>query len=101
MGGPDGGKLDRMIHEPARLRILTALYVLESADFLFLLNQTGLTRGNLSAHMSKLEAAGYLEIQKEFRDRKPHTMMKLTAEGRQALAAYRRRMTQLLEDLPG
>jgi DNA-binding transcriptional ArsR family regulator len=59
-------QIDRVIHEPARLLILAYLSVVESADFLFLMNQTALTRGNLSSHLSKLETAGYIEIKKEF-----------------------------------
>jgi DNA-binding transcriptional ArsR family regulator len=64
-------EIDRLIHEPARLMIMAYLYVVESADFIFLMHHTGLTHGNLSSHMSKLEAAGYIEIVKEFVDRKP------------------------------
>ena len=59
-------KIDRLIHEPARFTILAYLYFTESADFLFLMRQTGLTGGNLSSHLSKLEAAGYISIEKEF-----------------------------------
>ena len=76
------------------------LYVVESADFLFLMHQTGLTHGNLSSHIRNLEAAGYIEVVKEFVDRKPHTMLKLTKEGRAAFQAYRKSMMQVLDDLP-
>lgn len=93
-------EIDRLIHEPARLMIMAYLSVVESADFLFLMHQTGLTHGNLSSHMSKLEAAGYIEVVKEFVDRKPHTMLKLTKEGRTAFQAYRKSMMQVLDDLP-
>lgn len=92
--------IDRTIHEPARLMILAYLYVVESADFLFLMRQTGLTGGNLSSHMSKLEAAGYIEIEKEFVGKKPHTMLRLTDEGRAAFREYRQSMKQVLDDLP-
>lgn len=92
--------LDRVIHEPARLMILALLYVVESADFLFLMRQTGLTRGNLSSHMSRLEAAGYIDIEKEFVDKKPHTMLRLTDEGRAAFQEYRQSMKQVLDELP-
>jgi DNA-binding MarR family transcriptional regulator len=88
--------IDRMIHEPARLMIMAYLYVVESADFLFLMRQTGLTPGNLSSHTSKLEAAGYVEIVKEFVDRKPHTMLRLTEAGRDAFQEYRESMMQVL-----
>ncbi len=55
--------IDRLIHEPARLMILALLYVVESADFIFLMRQTELTWGNLSSYMSKLEEAGYIQGQ--------------------------------------
>jgi len=92
--------IDRLVHEPARLMILAVLYVVESADFVFMLNQTGLTRGNLSSHMTKLEAAGYIGIEKEFVDRIPRTLLRLTPEGREAFRAYRQKMIQVLDNLP-
>jgi len=93
-------EIDRTIHSPARLVILAYLYVAESADFVFLMRQTGLTRGNLSSHMSRLEAAGYVEVQKEFVDRKPLTLLRITGRGRAAFRAYRQNMMRVLEDLP-
>jgi DNA-binding MarR family transcriptional regulator len=92
--------VDKLIHEPARLNIMTRLYVVESADFLFMMRQTGLTFGNLSAHMSKLEEAGYIEIIKEFVGKKPHTMLKLTEKGRRAFDEYRKKMKQFFNDMP-
>ena len=89
-------EINRLIHEPARLMIMAYLYVVESADFLFLMHQTGLTHGNLSSHMSKLEAAGYIEVVKEFVDKKPHTMLRLTDAGRGAFQKYRERMMEVL-----
>jgi len=94
------GEIDRLVHEPARLMIMALLYVVESADFTFLINQTGLTWGNLSSHLSKLEEAGYVEVEKEFKGKKPHTMLHLTDEGRAAFREYRRSMKQVLDDLP-
>ncbi len=91
--------IDRIIHEPARLMILALLYVVESGDFTFLMRQTGLTWGNLSSHMSKLEAAGYIEVEKEFVDRKPRTMLRLTGEGRAAFREYVQSMKQVFDDL--
>ncbi len=88
--------IDRLIHEPARLMIMAYLYVVESADFLFLMHQTRLTHGNLSSHMSKLESAGYIEVVKEFVDKKPHTMLQLTDTGRDAFQKYRESMVQVL-----
>ena len=62
--------IDRLVHEPARLAILSLLYVVESSDFIFLMNQTGLSWGNLSAHMAKLEDAGYLQVEKVFKEKR-------------------------------
>jgi DNA-binding MarR family transcriptional regulator len=93
--------IDRIIHEPARLLILACLSVVESADFLFLMNQTNLTRGNLSSHLSKLETAGYLEIKKEFVDKIPRTLLRLTEQGKYAFNEYRRNMKKVLDSLSG
>jgi len=92
-------EIDRIIHEPARLLILAYLSVVESADFLFLMNQTHLTRGNLSAHLSKLETAGYVEIKKEFVEKIPRTLLSLTEGGRKAFQEYRHSMKQVLDSL--
>ena len=92
--------IDRLIHEPTRLMIMTQLYVVESADFLFLQHQLQMTPGNLSSHLSKLEEAGYVEIVKEFIERKPHTALKLTKNGRTAFNEYRKNIKTVLEDLP-
>ena len=92
--------IDKLIHEPARYMIMAYLYVVESADFLFLKNQTGLTDGNLSSHMSKLEKADYVKIKKEFIGKKPHTMLALTKSGRKAFEDYRKNMKQMLDELP-
>jgi DNA-binding MarR family transcriptional regulator len=100
---PDGsslGEVDRLIHEPARLVLMALLYVVESADFTFLMQQTGMTWGNLSSHMSKLEKAGYIEVVKEFAKRKPHTMLHLTGAGRRAFRSYREQMQHFFEDIP-
>ncbi len=97
---PKSVNIDRLIHEPARLLIMSILYVVERADFLFLMRQTDLTQGNLSSHMNKLEAAGYIEVTKGFKGKRPHTMLRLTDSGRAALSAYRQQMEQMLQDLP-
>ena len=80
--------LDRLIHEPARLAIIAVLSACESADFSYLLNSTGLTKGNLSAQLSKLEEAGYVRIRKGFKGKYPHTTCALSAEGRGAFKRY-------------
>jgi DNA-binding MarR family transcriptional regulator len=94
------GDIDRLIHEPGRLMLMALLYVVTSADFTFLMNQTGLSWGNLSAHMSKLEEAGYIEVAKAFKGKRPNTMLRLTKQGREAFQSYRLNMKQLLDDLP-
>ena len=91
--------IDRLIHEPARLKMMTILYVVEKADFTFLTGQTGLTRGNLSSHMSKLEEAGYIEINKVFVDKLPKTLLHLTESGRTAFKNYKNQMLGMLDDL--
>jgi DNA-binding MarR family transcriptional regulator len=91
--------LDRAVHAPARLMILAFLSVVDSADFTFLLNQTGLTRGNLSSHLQKLEEVGYISVQKEFVDRIPRTLIRLTDGGREAIQTYRETMRQVVDEL--
>lgn len=92
---PDVKTIDRLIHEPVRLLIMANLYVVETADFLYLMNQLNLTFGNLSSHMSKLEEAGYINVEKEFQDKKPVTKLSLTDSGREAFEDYRQRMKHL------
>ena len=92
---PEVREIDRLIHEPVRLLLMAHLFVVESADFLYLMNQLGLTFGNLSSHMTKLEEAGYINVEKEFVDKKPVTRLSLTAEGRAAFSDYRERMRHL------
>lgn len=89
--------LDRRIHDPARLAILTALSSCERADFLFLLRITGLTKGNLSSHLSKLEEAGLVEIEKRFVDKKTQTLVRLSDSGREAIESYWKEMEELRE----
>jgi DNA-binding MarR family transcriptional regulator len=93
-------KIDKLIHEPSRYTLMAYLYVVEVADFLFLLRQTGMTWGNLSTHLSKLEAAGYVIIEKEFLGKKPHTTVRLTDQGRNAFEEYRGNMKRVLDNLP-
>jgi DNA-binding transcriptional ArsR family regulator len=90
-------ELDRLIHEPARLLIVTILSSVESADFLFLQRETGLTKGNLSAHLSKLEDAGYVKIQKTFKGKLPLTVCKLTATGTRAVTQYRQQLRNFMD----
>ncbi len=88
--------LDRLIHEPARLLIVTILSSVASADFLFLQRETGLTKGNLSAHLSKLEEAGYVKIEKTFKGKLPLTVCKLTPAGKKAVTQYRQQLQDFM-----
>ena len=92
--------IDQVIHVSARLMVLTYLYVVESADYVFLMRMTGLTWGNLSTHMTRLEESGYIKMLKEFKGKKPHTKIELTEQGRAAFQKYKKSMQQVLDDLP-
>lgn len=89
-------ELDRVIHEPARLTLVALLSSVESADFLFLLKESGLTKGNLSVHLSRLEEAGYVQTEKTFRGKIPHTEYQLTSKGKTAFNQYRKNLGSLL-----
>ena len=91
--------IDPLIHALTRLKIMAYLSIVESADFTFLMRQTGLTRGNLSVNLRKLEDAGYVSITKEFVDRIPRTLIRLTSNGRQAIQTYRENMQNVLNEL--
>ncbi len=93
-------QVDRLLHEPARLLIVASLYALEETDFRYLLNETGLTKGNLSSHLSKLERAGYVDIEKTFRGKIPLTIIRLTEAGRRAFDIYREQLRQIAAGLP-
>ncbi len=82
-------EVDRIIHEPARLVIVAILFAVDSADFLYLLNETNLTKGNLSSHLSKLEEAGYVAIEKTFVGKVTRTLCRLTPDGHGAFLKYR------------
>ena len=81
-------EFDKVIHEPARLRIMMILSGVEQVDFNFLLTTLNLTRGNLSRHVEKLESAGYLKVEKSFKGKMPNTSYQLTQEGAEALKQY-------------
>ena len=87
--------LDRRVHDPARLSILTALSACERADFLFLQRITGLTKGNLSSHLSKLEEAGLVETEKRFVNKKTQTLVRLTGGGRETIESYWKEIQEL------
>jgi DNA-binding MarR family transcriptional regulator len=87
--------LDRLIHEPGRLAILTVLSSVGAADFVFLQRTTGLTQGNLSSHLTKLEVAGLVAIEKRFVRKKPNTNVALTAEGRRRIGRHWEQLERL------
>ena len=88
--------VDRVIHEPARLLIVALLSGVKEADFLWVQRESGLTKGNLSSHLAKLEETGYVEIEKTYKGKVPLTVLRLTVEGRAAFDTYRKSMTGLL-----
>ena len=92
--------IDRVIHSPARLMVMTYLYVTDSVDYVYLTHLTGLTWGNLATHVSKLEEEGYVEVEKTFVDKKPYSVIKLTQKGREAFKNYKDQMQSVFEDLP-
>lgn len=95
------GELDRVIHEPSRLLLVAVLYPLEEADFLYLLTESQMTKGNLSSHLAKLEEAGYVQIEKSFRGKIPHTLLRLTRQGRGAFERYRAELKKITNTLDG
>ena len=93
-------EIDQVIHAPARLMILVLLYVVESLDYVFLKNQTGLSWGNLATHLGKLEGAGYVSIEKGYQGKKPQSKIQLTPQGRKAFKKYKSSLQLILDDLP-
>jgi DNA-binding transcriptional ArsR family regulator len=89
-------ELDRVIHEPGRMMIVALLAAVEECDFLYLMRETELNKGNLSSHLAKLEEAGYVEIEKTYRGKVPLTLLRLTPPGRAAFDAYRKRLNAAL-----
>jgi len=94
------GFIDPVIHTPARFQIMANLFLVESADFLFLLKQTGLTKGNLSSHLAKLEKVKYINIEKKFVDKIPRTIISLSNLGRVSFNTYRKNLKNMLNELP-
>jgi len=92
-------EIDRLVHEPARLVLMASLYVVESGDYTFLMRQAGLTWGNLSAHLSKLEDAGYVQIEKTYRGKRPYTLVRLSDNGRTVFKDYVAQMKTVFGNL--
>jgi DNA-binding PadR family transcriptional regulator len=93
--------LDRVIHEPSRLLLVALLSSVESADFLFLLKESRLTKGNLTVHLSRLEEAGYIQVEKTIRGKLPHTEYWLTPQGRSAFNQYRKNLALIFDKKKG
>jgi DNA-binding transcriptional ArsR family regulator len=91
-------KLDRVIHEPVRLMIMLLLYAVSEADFLYIQRECDLTQGNLSSHLTRLEEAGYVLIEKTLKGKYPLTLCSLTQSGRSALSGYIRTMRGVMEN---
>ncbi|MEO8802565.1 MAG: transcriptional regulator [Rudaea sp.] len=89
--------LDRLVHEPARLLMLSVLAQAKQVEFTYLETLSGLSKGNLSSHMSKLEAAGLIEVTKSFRGKRPLTELRITPAGRKALTDYRRQLSSAMQ----
>jgi DNA-binding MarR family transcriptional regulator len=89
-------EIDRLVHEPARLMVMASLYVVESADYTYLMRQADITWGNLSAHISKLEEAGYIEIEKTYRGKRPYTLLRMSPQGRHAFQEYVKKMKGII-----
>jgi DNA-binding transcriptional ArsR family regulator len=87
--------LDRLVHEPARLAILTVLTSCRMADLLFLESMTGLTQGNVSSHLKPLEDAGLVIVTRTIRGKRPYTTVQVTPEGRHRYTAYWRQLEAL------
>ena len=89
--------IDRFIHSPARLSIMTQLMVVDSADATWLKGQTGLSWGNLATHMQKLEEVGYVEVKKDFVGKKPRTVFRLSKLGTEAFTEYKKNILEILQ----
>ncbi len=89
--------IDRVIHEPGRLMIAALLFAVDEADFLYLQHETGMNKGTLSSHLSRLEESGYVEITKTYRGKIPRTVLRLTTSGREVFAEYRKKLKKALQ----
>lgn len=91
--------VDKLVHEPSRLMILTILNTVDKADFVYLQRETGLTRGNLSVHLSKLNEANYIEIEKTFNGKIPQTICQITETGKAAFQRYTEYLKQVVRKI--
>ena len=89
-------EIDRMIHEPGRLMIVALLSAVDQADFLYLQHETGLNKGTLSSHISRLEEVDYVHVEKTYRGKVPLTLLRLTKVGRRSFERYRKSLREVL-----
>lgn len=92
-------EVDKLVHEPARLVLLSILYAVESADFTYLANESGLTKGNLSSHLARLEQIEYITLEKTYRGKMPLTICRITADGGHAFEQYLSHMRNFLQSI--
>ena len=90
-------EIDSLIHEPTRIMMISYLFVCDKADLIYFKRQTNLSWGNISTHASKLEKAGYIKINKEFRNKKPVTQLEITNKGREVFEDYRKTMRKFID----
>ncbi|MFA9399132.1 MAG: transcriptional regulator [Clostridiaceae bacterium] len=88
--------INKLIHEPARLMIMSYLVILGTTDFVFLLKQTELTKGNLSSHLSKLEEENYIKLEKVFQNKRPKTQINITELGMRQFHEYKNNIMNFL-----
>ena len=94
------GEIDPLIHSATRLKVMTYLYLIENIDFVYLQRVTDISWGNLSKHLTKLEEAGYVEMEKTFENKKPKTLIWLSDDGREAFQQYKDNLQLIFEGLP-
>ena len=93
---PEAKELDALVHSQVRLACLSILTGAEEAEFAYLRERCGASDGNLSVHLSKLEAAGYIQAKKHFVGKKPQSLYRITEKGRTAFSTYVQNLKSLL-----
>ena len=89
--------LDPLLHSELRLAVMSLLIIAEDAEFPYIKEQTGATAGNLSVQVDKLSAAGYIEVEKTFKGKRPCTVCRITPKGLQAFETYVKALQSYLE----
>jgi len=94
-------EVNKLIHAPIRLGIMTILNSVNKANFIYLRKKLEVTDGNLSSHMEKLESAGYVKVKKVFTDKKPNTIYSIREKGKKAFRGYLEHLEKILEESEG